>query len=74
MVISDRVNGCSRIRSSNGPGKFIRALGNLHGLRMALSTTTAGLTVSNGQVRFAFEAAFLPGRRCMFLCSASVID
>ncbi|OQV18432.1 putative Brain tumor protein [Hypsibius exemplaris] len=50
VVISDRVNGCSRIQIFERTGKFIRALGNLHGLRMALNTTTAGLTVYNKQI------------------------
>jgi tripartite motif-containing protein 71 len=51
VVVSDRVNGCSRIQIFERTGQYLKTLGNLHGLRMALNTTTAGLTVYNNQVR-----------------------
>lgn len=50
IVVSDRVNGCSRIQIFERTGQFVTTLGNLHSLRMALNTTTAGMTVYNNQV------------------------
>ncbi|XP_055330080.1 uncharacterized protein LOC129582577 [Paramacrobiotus metropolitanus] len=50
IVVSDRVNGCSRIQIFERTGAYINTLGNLHSLRMALNTTTAGLTVFNDQI------------------------